>query len=343
MFFWIKGDVNLSDSEQLEAVENLGESGFAGRHLVLADRSTIESISGSGALSRKASAYYRSVRAKYAQVAGVQRSVRKFWVSADCYSPILNGEWTVPLNSFRTDDSVERLLLLVEHMYDYKVIQGLSNIFLKELGVAAWIRLALTPVSGGGGGTSLTLSVHQKNMRSLGLCIVDSDRQHVKGATGSTAKGCSGVYDNRWGWSLHVLGARELENLVPPQLYSSSGIDIPIGDGGNYNSESWPIYGFADTKKGDCLCRFRNLAATDLSYRETLAALAHFSESDGSACPSRNCKLSSGNENALIALSANFEKHPLAAQRTLPSKVQALTELLGEVVSFAAAANWKIT
>jgi len=343
MFFWLTGGVDLGDSGQFEAIENLGESGFAGRHLVLGDRAVIDSIVKGAGLSRKASAYYRSVLARYSQIAGVQRSIKKVQVSAECHSPVLDGEWTVPLQSFRTDDSVERLLLLVEHMYDYKVIHGLSSIFLKEMGVAAWVRLAVTPVSGGGGGTSLTLAVHQRNRQSLGLCIVDSDRPHIKGAVGSTAKGCIGVYDYRWSWGFHILGARELENLVPPQLYEIAGVGASIGGGNYYSVDAWPIHGFADTKKGDCLCRFRSLTPVDQSYRETQAALAYSEVEACDNCPSPACRLCAANDGALVALSANFDRHPLASQRQLHARVPPLTELLDEVVSSAAAANWRIT
>lgn len=343
MFFWLKDQIDLNDSAQFDALENLGEAGFAGRHLVLGDRGLIDVIASAGGLSRKASAYFRSVRSKYAQVAGIRRSVKKINVSADCQSPMLDGEWTVPLQSFRTDDAVERVLLLVEHMYDYKVIVGLAHIFLKELGVASWVNLSLTPVSGGGGGTSITLSVHQSNMRSLGMCIVDSDRPHIKGALGSTARGCVGVYEERWGWNLHILNARELENVIPPQIYERGGVEYSVENPDGYKIEAWPVYGFVDMKKGDCLCRFRSLVPGDLSYKETQVALAHYKADSGKDCPSQFCKLCAAGEGALIALAASLERYPLVAERMLPSRVPPLTALLNEVIGYAAAAKWSMT
>lgn len=342
MFFWLKDQLDFNDSAQFDAIENLGEAGFAGRHLTLGDKAVIDSIASVAGFSRKASAYYKSVSSKYTQIGGVKRSLTKVNVSPLCQSPIWSNEWTVPLRSFRTDDSVEKVLLLVEHMYDYNVIKGLAEISLRELGLAGWVKLAVTPVSGGGGGTSLTLSVHQRNKSSLGICVVDSDRPHIRGALGSTAKGCERVYEERWGWTLHVLFARELENLVPPELFEMCGVDFQGGAGNSYDEERWAIHGFIDTKKGDCLCRFEALPAADISYAETRAALAHFPWRTSAACPSSLCSLGEGNEGALISLSKALERHPLAAQRRLPSRVPPLTNLLREVVGHAAAPRWSM-
>lgn len=342
MFLWITGSLDLSKAGQFDAVENMGEAGFAGRHLVVGDRGALDLITSDNRLSRKAMAYYKSVKAKYSQIAVLRGFIPKVNVSADCYSPLKGDEWTVPLDSFRTDDAVEKALVIVEHMYDYKVISGLASAYLRGLGAGGWVGVSLTPVSGGGGGSSLTLSVHQNNKRSLGICVVDSDRPHIRGPLGSTARGCAKIYDDRWGWRLHVINARELENIVPPEIYEAGGIDYKLGSWGSYRSETWAIHGFADTKKGDCLCRFRALGPGDQSYRETVAALQEFPVVNDHECPSPSCSLCEADESVLVMLSSKIETHPLAGLRKLPAHVSALSDLLREFVSYGAAPKWSM-
>lgn len=342
MFFWIQGRLDLRQAGQFDAIENLGEAGFAGRHLVLGDRVAIDAIAEQEGLSRKALAYYRSVRSKYSQVAVLRRLIPKINVSAECYSPFKDEEWVVPLESFKTDDAVERALVIVEHMYDYKVVVGLARISLRDCGASALAGISLTPISGGGGATSLTLSVHQNNNRSLGLCVVDSDRPHIKGAVGSTARGCLKIYEDRWSWRLHVIAGRELENIIPPEIYEMAGIDFKLSRRGGYNEAAWAVHGFADTKKGDCLCRFRLIDAGNQSYKETAAALAQFMAPKDTPCPSHECELCEPDENLLIALSAKMDVHPLAGLQKMPSQVAALSDLLKEVVSYGAVAKWSM-
>lgn len=344
MFFWIQGGgLDLTKSNQFDAIENLGEAGFAGRHLVLGEVSAIDAIVAELGLSRKALAYFRSVKAKYAQVAAIKRIIPKVNVSASCLIATKTDEWIVPLDSFRTDDAVERALIIVEHMYDFRVIEGLSRTSLREAGISGWVNISLMPVSGGGGGTSLTLSVHQQNTRSLGICVVDSDRMHVKSSLGSTAKGCLNVYQSRWGWGLHIIGGRELENLVPPEIFLAGGINFKLSERGCYREETWAIHGYADTKKGDCLCRFRAIDIGDLSHKETAAALASIPPvKNNVGCPSNQCVLCEADGNALSTLALKIDAHPIASLRKLPSSVAALSLLLKEVVAFGAAPKWSM-
>lgn len=342
MFFWITGELDLSRSEQFDAIENLGEAGFAGRHLVLGDKAAIDSIVAHEGFSRKSSAYYRSVKSKYSQIAGIKGRIPKVNVSPGCYSPSKGDEWEVPLESFRTDDAVEKALAIVEHMYDYKVVVSLANTSLREIGVNGWVGIELMPVSGGGGGTSLALSVHQKNARSLGICVVDSDRPHIRGPLGSTARGCEKVYDERWGWSLHVIGGREIENLVPPEIFEVGGVEAKLGGWQAYRDETWAVHGYADTKKGDCLCRFRSIPPGDLSFQETSAALANFPALDDIDCPSEKCRLCDANEGALGSLAAALERYPLAGLKKIPTPISALSDLLKQIVSYGAARRWNI-
>lgn len=343
MFFWIQGVLDLTQSSQFDAIENLGEAGFAGRHVVLGDKPVIDLIAAEKNLSRKARTYFLSVKAKYTQVAALKRLLPKIIVSPSCLVANKADEWVVPLDSFRTDDSVEKALIIVEHMYDYKVIEGLAKTSLRESGINGWIGLSLVPLSGGGGGTSLTLSVHQKNTRSIGICVVDSDRVHVKAALGSTARGCEKVYQQRWGWGLHIIGGRELENLVPPEIFLAGGVNFKLATRGYYRAETWAIHGYADTKKGDCLCRFRAIDRGDQSYGETAIALGNLPVTRlGVVCPSEACVICEVNDSALSVLAQKMDAHPIAGLRRLPSSVEALSALLKDVIGYGAAPRWSM-
>ncbi|MCM5526724.1 hypothetical protein, partial [Xanthomonas hortorum] len=255
-------------------------------------------------------------------------------------------DWVVPLSSFSDTNLLESTILVVEHMYDYQVILFLAQIHLREKGIFGMGGLRFTPVSGGGGGTSLTLVVHQRNSSSLGLCVVDSDRPHVHGALGSTAKSCRKSFSNSWRWSLHILNARELENVVPPELYAQSDVGDRIVRRELYNEKNWPLHGFMDIKKGDRLCRFRNLNIGDKSHEATHSALSAVSWDSICAnlgCSDEKCTMCEPDDGLLARFSSKLDNHKIAGCRVFPQRVPALDHLLAEVASFGLASKWSLT
>ncbi|MCM5524884.1 hypothetical protein, partial [Xanthomonas hortorum] len=60
MFFWITDGDAVNFANFIESLDNLGEAGFARRHLILGERGVISKILQVQGLSRKSSAYFKS-------------------------------------------------------------------------------------------------------------------------------------------------------------------------------------------------------------------------------------------------------------------------------------------
>ncbi|UXN00854.1 hypothetical protein N8D55_04180 [Xanthomonas hortorum pv. pelargonii] len=87
-------------------------------------------------LSRKSSAYFKSVLAKYSQVAVLGKLLKKINIVPDSIACHQQGiDWVVPLSSFSDTNLLESTILVVEHMYDYQVILFLAQIHLREKGI----------------------------------------------------------------------------------------------------------------------------------------------------------------------------------------------------------------
>ncbi|QGL87136.1 hypothetical protein FEO91_01900 [Stenotrophomonas maltophilia] len=353
MFFWLKDERDVLGGEvQFEeyavCVENLGEAGYRKEHLVFGDRSIIARAM-SLDISRKAKTYYASVLAKYATLGGLHREVRRVFVSTGCCAPAAeNGVWTIPLSAFSDVSSVASCIMVVEHMYDYTVILGLVDIHLAQVGLASSVGINLFPAAGGGGGTHLSLSMYQRDVRRLGICVLDSDRSHVYDALGNTAGTCKRVFAESWRWRMHIVCGRELENLIPPGVLKAVGLLSPYVDDAYYSNERWPVMGYVDIKSGDSICRFRKIDRGNRSFVETsdvidrrFSAISICDEDE--PCARDACLLCRSADSMLSDLAGRIHGSEFRKMRKLPQRVKALDELIDDVVAAGAAARWHFT
>lgn len=271
MLIWIETEGQdpreLNWQDWLEALDNLGEAGFRGDHLVLGDRLALESISRLPDLSRKAKAYFASAATRMSTVGSIREKVKPVVVDPVLLVSVERGGVTrIPLAHFADETSVNRALLLCEHMYDCEVIAELAESRLRSLGISGACKLSMKFASGGGGGTHLALRTTQRREPlSIGVCVVDSDREHPNGALGTTASACRASFIPVWNWKLYVINAREMENLLPPELVRAAGFQ-ELRKAEYYCEECWAIGGYVDLKREDNLCRFRELDPANLSY-----------------------------------------------------------------------------
>jgi hypothetical protein len=296
MFFWLVcrecGDAPVDWNRWVDALDNLGESGFKGDHLVLGDRPVLDQVRNIAGLSRKAKAYFESAYARLTTIGAVSNAVRPIQVDPTVLAEVeVAGYTVIPLSHFVPQNSAERSLLLCEHMYDFTVAVEFGFARMKALGLSAVCRLSFRPASGGGGGIHLTLSTYQTDPLSIGLCLVDSDRAHPFDRLGASARTCKQAHEPGWKWTLHITEARELENLIPPELADAAGFaQMRLGD--YYCEECWAIGGYVDHKTADVLCRFVNMDASNLSYSVVRAAVAQFqhrSERSKECCANCEC------------------------------------------------------
>lgn len=305
MFLWITtsgaNPASVQWSDWLEALDNLGEAGFRRDHLVLGDRAAILEILRVTDLSRRARAYFQSVATKLTTLGAIARVIRPTFVDVNAISAHQGATGVVvPIAHFKSLHSLERALLLCEHMYDCTLAEEFSLARLRGLGLARIGRLSLRHVVGGGGGIHLTLSTYQLDAETLGVCIIDSDRAHPFDALGTTASTAKGVFEEGWKWCLHIIEARELENLIPPEVAAACGLAKPRLS--NYfNNEAWAIGGYVDFKleHGDKLCRYFSINPSSQSKRHVRDAIAHLRTCAvvGGCCAASDC---SGEGNCVL-------------------------------------------
>ncbi|HIE5649747.1 TPA: hypothetical protein ACXNQV_001587 [Stenotrophomonas maltophilia] len=350
MFFWLKEEANIAGvmpdlANYVECLENLGEAGFRKHHLVLGDRSMLVKILDLD-ISKKARAYFGSVVTKYATIGGLSRDIRRVFVSTGCHAAVEDAGWTVPLTSFADVDSLAPTILVVEHMHDFDVMSGLTDLHLMEGGLSSLVSLKLFPSAGGGGGAHLSISTYQRDARSLGLCVLDSDRAHVLAALGTTARTCSNAFVSSWRWRMHVLQARELENVIPPGVIKQAGLDYHFKSEGYYHDGVWPISGYADLKLGDSLCRFHRVGVGEQSFEKTAAALAaHFSnhaDCGEAICLKPECYLCTPRGGVVARVAEHARSGALRRLRRIPERVAALNDLVSDIAFVGAAAAWRI-
>ena len=337
----------------LDELDNLGEAGYKRDHAVFADRAVLAEILALPNLSRRARAYFLHIQAKFSTIAGIRHEVTPIYVSASCYAEVTDGDsHIIPLSAFANLHSAVRANLVCEHMYDFHVLSFLASMALANWNMNSTFQVSFVPVSGGGGGTHLTLLTYQLNADSIGICVVDSDKSHPGDAYGSTAVSCSRAFKHSWRWRLHVLAARELENVVPPEIWREGIGEELFAFDEAYDDRWWGVYGFADSKEStDSLCRYFEIGPGHGSYTSVQASLRELStqgvpncasclrefECAGAAC----CNLGAGFPKGLQSLAAWIERG-----RALPKTtrmVRALEALLKDLVKTGIAPRFRVT
>lgn len=270
MFIWIESPSTEYDwSRHTDAFENLGLAGFKRDHLILGDLCALEAACKNTNLSNRARAYFRSVTTKYPTLGGIRREVVPVIARPDVLAPFTSDskETIVPLDHFANEKSTGQVTIICEHLYDCKIICEIGRCVLRAKRLAGLASISMAKVPGGGGGIHLALTDRMADPFSWGVCIVDSDRAHAAGKLGNTARTCQIAYfaepSSHWRWELHILNARELENIIPIEAWAeclgSSGFALTD----TIHERAWNVLGFLDSKQGDSLCRILKTPKSD--------------------------------------------------------------------------------
>jgi hypothetical protein len=127
--------------------------------------------------------------------------------------------WRLPAQRLTDSLQVQRCLLAGESERDIRLIQALARWWRSPSDRA---QLAFDGLPSGGNNFPSQLAEPLQQGRPL-FAVVDSDRSAADGPEGSTARGARRAFEAATApgpRELHVLGARELENLIPAPLWA---------------------------------------------------------------------------------------------------------------------------
>ncbi|PDW04710.1 hypothetical protein [Candidatus Viridilinea mediisalina] len=211
--------------DAVSALENIAQARRAGKNLVFADHDTLAFLKSYQEISAPARDVFANLYRRRPQskslLDGMAWHVRVV-AGVDELRIIRDGNNIISVSfQYFADNPVlsSKITLLTENSLDGKVFEQIARYYLysKSLG---HVRLAYDPHGGGGQTTGDEFANIQQAKDRLCLCIVDSDRQIPNGSLGSTAKYLLDKRDSTLPFChIHVLPVRELENIMPIELY----------------------------------------------------------------------------------------------------------------------------
>lgn len=266
MLLWLEGGADaaaavMASPAKIDALSNIIRAGQLGVHAVFGDRDFLNGMAESPGLGPGEAAFLRKKALELVQVSHALREFRRVRVSPFAGSVENSGdEWLVPLEVFRDAKVLGAPVIVGEHIRDagfYKraACELLANVLPSYL-------VRLTPVLGGGNTTSDVLNRYFYDGSPSWICIVDSDRKHSADTVGETARRCLAIHvpeNDRWRFSLYVLSARAVENLLPSQLRAAALPGMALGNVQSdrlLNELPAHVSAYVSLKDGDTLCRF---------------------------------------------------------------------------------------
>lgn len=278
MVIWI--DLPLDELERLsentiEALIELGEAGYRGRHAVVGARTVLGALAKLERLSPRAKTYYRRVTEEYTQLRSILGHSRKIVASSMAVAPINRGGiWYVPLDVFSQSNYVEPSAIVCENDLDYEVYSIFADVMARKHFPGAVLCSQSLP--GGGGGAATVLLRKLADPNPMILCILDSDRTIFRGREGDTARGCRNVWQDSWRSQLIVLVSRELENAVPVAMIGHWARSAGEDDAAVARFEliDKNLTSYVCLKSGEKLCRFYTISKDAEGYAVTIRALA---------------------------------------------------------------------
>lgn len=302
MLIWLDGDVAAYEAAiahgLADALIELGEAGYKARHVVACSRAVAKLLADRPELSGRARAYFGRIYGEFTQLGGVLATKKHLSVSPEVAAPIVVGDtWRLPLQMFNVEDFTNQLVVVCENDTDFEVYVELAR---------RWMRYfrpdcVVSAVSRAGGGGS-TVTVIRRLMSEPNppfLCIVDSDREVVLGAIGSTAKSVKNIWSDTWRGSLFVLDCRELENALPVELVLACQREFGFEDLATLELSNVhaDLREYACLKSGESLCRFHKVPRSHAGYARTMSALENTSRTHrsfgicGRECAEAECKV----------------------------------------------------
>lgn len=131
----------------------------------------------------------------------------------------------VPVSYFADSMLTQETLLLSENHSDAVLYKHMARVsaYLQGLGS---MQIFADGVGGGGSTTAVHYANHQRDRRRFCLCIIDSDSEAPSGPRKGTALNVLAANDpDQPLCKCHIIGAREVENLIPTTTLSDVIVD----------------------------------------------------------------------------------------------------------------------
>lgn len=302
MLIWLEGAPSDFSSgrnaRELEAVTELGEAGYKGRHVVACRRELARDFATLDVLSARARAYFSRIYGEYTQLGSVFSIPQHLVASYSAITPSnVGGVWRVPLSYFADEVYLESLTVVCENDSDYEIYESLAKAWMhNNLPVCV---VSARSRAGHGGSTVTVIRRLAVDPNPLYLCLLDSDRCMPLGGEGPTARGVKRGWHNSWRSTLSILECRELENAIPLQA-----IRRFLNSSGTYSAEmerfdrvDRDLADYVCMKSGEPICRFHSVDGAHVGYPRIRAALLStarmhpdFSKC-GSRCSDCDCKI----------------------------------------------------
>ncbi|MCD0244638.1 hypothetical protein [Xanthomonas melonis] len=297
MIFWINSVASAkicAHADVIDALNNLGEAGYQGRHAVIGPKKFMKELSNQKGLSRASAAYYKWSSGAVTQLGSLAKRKDCIIVDHSSTTPLLIAQqWNVPLRIFSNPDLLGKSEILCENLTDCEALVAFCNIAVKKQ--APGCSISFKPVAGGGDTTHTHITSYLKTPSAPFICVIDSDRDYPGGKLGETAKKCLKAYSSSWNNKIKVHASRELENLIPLDAMRSIGpetSDKSSLEEFQFVAES--IAMFADLKLGERPCRFHDIPDSHCEKKAIAAALestaaTHAGFKCGEACSQLGC------------------------------------------------------
>lgn len=254
------GDVLAStaepDNDIIGALENIANARREGKHLVFAERATLDVVKGSKWLSDQARRVYGRIHSDLPQLGVYRRELKcRLEVVADtgiCQVEEQSGCRVMKVSAtyLRDFSMVDEAVFLCENLVDTKFYRQVAKAYLfwSRLG-----RLVLRPDPRGGGGQNTAdeyESIRERRNR-LCLCVLDSDRRVPCDGIGQTARAAKHVDEDGCQplCELVILDVREAENLIPTVVFQETVAEDPNRLAGVFFLEKIESHGFVEARK----------------------------------------------------------------------------------------------
>jgi hypothetical protein len=216
----------LDQNTVLEALEMIALARREGKHLVFAKRDVLKSLLNCAELSKRTRQVYLKL---YAQLAEMQvylqtlsRRVEVIALDTGLSSRLEKHckVISVPARYFSNSSLIQKTILLTENLDDATLYQTITQIYLKWKKLKK-IAILFEAYAGGGSTTKKAYQRIQDQAERFCLCLLDSDKKSPNSPLGNTAKEVKKIENpNQPLCEYLILGVREIENLIPIQLYS---------------------------------------------------------------------------------------------------------------------------
>lgn len=218
----VSGVVSDGDSD---AIQMLALSHRYGKNFLIASRMTLRRLASFPGLTDSARGVFLGLYNSYSFSSNLSSLTgiccRVFY--QECKTDIDDFDVVidVSISEVTSKNIADPVRVFIEDISDKVVIDAVCQRVLQDRNINGVVLSA--DYQNGGGDNIAKNFLHSVEAGRLSVCLVDSDRRYPGAPPKQTARKISKVCaDLNMDMHLHVLGVHELENLVPPEVYSKS-------------------------------------------------------------------------------------------------------------------------